>query len=144
MSIRESIAANLVTTLSGMTSPITLKKVERNPFDFEKLSNAQFPACWIQSGEETREDSTMNESSSKRAAVVNYRVIGFVKSSTIDTARNELIEGIEEVLDADRTRGGYALDTQVTEVGTDEGAIDPVGGIIMNVRIEYTYVRGLT
>jgi len=144
MSIRESIAANLVTTLSGMTTPITLKKVERNPFDFEKLSNAQFPACWIQSGEETREDSTINESSSKRASVVNYRVIGFVKSSAIDTARNELIEGIEEVLDNDRTRGGYALDTQVTEVGTDEGAIDPVGGIIMNVRIEYNYVRGAT
>ncbi len=144
MSIRESIAANLVTTLSGMTTPITLKKVERNPFDFEKLSNAQFPACWIQSGEETRGDSTINESSSKRAAVVNYRVIGFVKSSAIDTARNELIEGVEEVLDTDRTRGGYALDTQVTEVGTDEGAIDPVGGIIMNVRIEYNYVRGTT
>jgi len=144
MSIRESIAANLVATLSGMTTPITLKKVERNPFDFEKLSNAQFPACWIQSGEETREDSTINESSSKRAAVVNYRVIGFVKSAAIDTARNELIEGIEEVLDTDRTRGGYALDTQVTEVGTDEGAIDPVGGIIMNVRIEYNYVRGTT
>jgi hypothetical protein len=144
MSIRESIAANLVTTLSGMTTPITLKKVERNPFDFEKLSNAQFPACWIQSGEETREDSTINESSSKRVAVVNYRVIGFVKSSAIDTARNELIEGIEEALDTDRTRGGYALDTQVTEVGTDEGAIDPVGGIIMNVRIEYNYVRGTT
>ena len=144
MSVRESIAANLVTTLSGMTTPVALKKVDRNPFDFEKLSNAQFPACWIQSGEETREDSTINESSSKRTATVNYRIVGFVKSSSIDTARNELIEGIEEVLDADRTRGGYALDTQITEVGTDEGAIDPVGGIIMNVRIEYSYVRGIT
>lgn len=144
MSIRESIASNLVTTLSGMTTPVTLKKVDRNPFDFEKLSNAQFPACWIQSGEETREDSTINESSSKRSATVNYRVVGFVKSSNIDTARNQLIEAIEEVLEADRTRGGFALDTQVTEVGTDEGAIEPVGGIVMNIRIEYSYVRGIT
>jgi len=144
MSIRESIAAELVTTLKAITTPVAIKKVDRNPFDFERLSNAQFPALWILSGEETRQDSTMNDGSSTRNSVVDYRLICFVKSASIDTARNELIEAIEEGLDADRTRGGYAVDTQLISISTDEGSIDPIGGVVLTIRVEYNYVRGIT
>ena len=51
MSVRESIAANLVTTLSGITSP-NVKKVTREPFDFDKLSNAQYPAILVRTANE--------------------------------------------------------------------------------------------
>jgi hypothetical protein len=34
MSVREQIAANIVTTLQGITSPIAIKYVTREPFDF--------------------------------------------------------------------------------------------------------------
>jgi hypothetical protein len=44
-----------------------------------------------------------------------------------------LIETIEEALDVDRTRGGNALDTQIVSIETDEGAIAPVGGVIVTV-----------
>lgn len=141
MSTRESIAGNLLTTLTNMTTPVTLKKVERDSFDFERLSNAQFPAAWIQSGEESKTSITVG-SSSKIKGIISYTIIGFVKSSSIDTSRNQLIESIEIALFDDVTRGGYAIETKVTDVSTDEGAIDPVGGIVVSVEIEYHYLRG--
>ncbi len=138
MSTRENIAANIVTTLGSMTSPI-LKKITRDPFDYERLSNAQFPAVWVQSAEETREDMTLGGT---RESTINYRIVGFVKGANIDTERNELIEGIENALDADRTRGGYAKDTQILSIDTDQGAIDPIGGITITAQVRYQYMRG--
>lgn len=143
MSIRETIAGHIITTLSAMTSPVTLKKVTRDPFDYERLSNAQFPAAWVQSGDETREDISSG-ASVRRLGIISYRIIGFVKGASIDTARNQLIEAIEESLESDRTRGGIAFDTQVTDVGTDEGTLDPIGGITMTVRVRYIYNQGAT
>lgn len=143
MSIREDIAANIVATLTSMNAPITLKKVTRDPFDYERLSNAQFPAAWVQSGEETREDISAGVSI-RRMGSITYRIIGFVKGSGLDALRNEMIEAIEETLDADRSRGGKALNTQVTSVGTDEGALEPIGGITMDVVVSYVYNKGAT
>ena len=54
------------------------------------------------------------------------------------------IKAIEEKLDVDRSRGGYALDTQLITVETDDGSIAPVGGVILTVRCEYQYTRGTT
>jgi hypothetical protein len=141
MSLRESIADNLVTTLADMDNGVILKKVTRDPFDYERLSNAQFPSAWVQSGEESREDISMGLSV-RRMGTINYRIIGFVKGIKLDTARNELIEAIEEALDLDRTRGGFALDTQVLSVGSDEGSIEPVGGVNVDVSIKYVYNKG--
>lgn len=139
MSKRESIAANLVTTIDGISS---IALVTREPFDFTKLSNAQFPAVIVQTSEENREDVTIGGSTIKRIGTIDYKLIGYVKGVTIDTDRNALIESLEEALDADRTRGGYALDTQVITVETDEGAIAPVGGVLLTVRVSYNFTRG--
>ena len=139
MSNRELICDNIVTTLRNLTETTF---VTRQPFKFEELSNAQFPACLVQTGGESREDRTMGGDQIQRVSDLTIRIVGFVKSSSIDTARNELIEAIENGLDADRTRGGYALDTQIVEVETDEGAIEPLGGIVVTVSVLYTYARG--
>ena len=139
MSKRESIAANIVTTIDGISA---VQLVTREPFDFTKLSNAQFPAVIVQTSEENREDVTIGGSTIKRIGTIDYKLIGYVKGVTIDTDRNALIESLEEALDADRTRGGYALDTQVITVETDEGAIAPVGGVLLTVRVSYNFTRG--
>jgi len=144
MSLRESIAGNIVTTLQAMSSPVAASYVTREPFDFEKLSNAQYPAILVETASEGREDATIGSASTQRHGTINYRLTGFVKAANIDTARNELIESIEEALDTDRTRGGYAVDTQVTTIETDEGAIDPIGGIILTVSVLYQFTRGTT
>ena len=142
MSIRESIAANIITTLNAATSPVTAKKVTREPFDFEKLSNAQFPAVLVSTSTEARRDVTQGGPDITREASIDYLITGYVKAVSLDTARNQLIEMIEESLDVDRTRGGYAQDTQVVTIETDEGSIDPIGGVIVTVRVMYTYTRG--
>ena len=137
--MRELICDNIVTTLRDLDD-ITF--VTRQPFKFEELSNAQFPACLIQTAGERRSDRTIGGDDIQRQSELTIRIVGFVKSKAIDTARNELIEAIENGLDADRTRGGYALDTQIVEVETDEGAIEPYGGVVVTATVLYTFARG--
>ena len=144
MSKREDIASNIVTAISTGTSPITLKKVTREPFNVDELSEQQYPACFVQSGNEIRSDETISFSSALRQATADFVIVGYVKGTTsnIDTKRNELITTIETRINSDRTRGGYAKQTQVVEVSTDEGVLFPIGGIRMVVRVMYQYTSG--
>ena len=144
MSKRKDIASNIVTAISTGTSPITLKKVTREPFNVDELSEQQYPACFVQSGNEVRSDETMTSSTITRQATADYVIVGYVKGTptNIDTKRNELITTIETRLNSDRTRGGYAKQTQVVEVSTDEGVLFPIGGIRMVVRVMYQYTSG--
>lgn len=142
MSIREKVADNIVDTLKGVSNPIKVKYVTREPFDFEKLSNAQFPAILVRSADEDRSDTTVGGSLTQRMATINYQLICYVKGAKIDTARNKLIEAIEEKLDDDRTRGSNALDTQILSIETDEGSIAPIGGVIITLKVLYKYTRG--
>ena len=144
MSNREQIAINLVNTLKESELGYKFSLVTREPFDFDKLSNAQFPAILIRSSNENREDATIGGSSATRTATIDYQIICYVKAKDIDTARNEAVERIEEKLDTDRTRGGYALDTQVISIDADDGSIDPIGGVIITVRCIYQFTRGTT
>ena len=144
MSKREDIASNIVTAISTGTSPITLKKVTREPFNVDELSEQQYPACFVQSGNETRSDETISFTSALRQATADFVIVGYVKGTTsnIDTKRNELITTIETRINSDRTRGGYAKQTQVVEVSTDEGVLFTIGGIRMVVRVMYQYTSG--
>jgi len=144
MSKREDIASNIITTILTGTTPITLKKVTREPFNVDELSEQQYPACFVQSGNEIRSDETMTSSTITRQATADFVIVGYVKGTTsnIDTKRNELISTIETRLNSDRTRGGYAKQTQVVEVSTDEGVLFPIGGIRMVVRVMYQYTSG--
>jgi hypothetical protein len=144
VSIRESIAENIITTLESVVLPLRISYVTREPFQFDNLSNAQYPAVLVRTADENREDSTIGGSIGKRIATINYELVCFVKAGLIDQARNNIIETIEEGLDVDRTRGGFAKDTQITQVEIDEGSIDPIGGVILTVRVMYEYTRGTT
>lgn len=144
MSRREDIAQNIVTTLSAASTPLSIKYVTRQPFEFNQLSNAQYPAVLIQTSSEDRADATIGDSSILRESTITYELFGFVKSTEVDTARNQLIETIEEALDTDRTRNSLALDTQITNIETDEGITLPVGGVIVTVQVMYNFTRGNT
>ena len=144
MSKREDIASNIITVLTAVTSPITLKKITREPFSVDELSEQQYPACFVQSGNETRSDQTISFTSALRQATADFVIVGYVKGTTsnIDTKRNELITTIETRVNSDRTRGGYAKQTQVVEVSTDEGVLFPIGGIRVVVRVMYQFTSG--
>ena len=147
MSEREDIAAHIVSTLSAVSSPITFGKVSRDPIELEELSQQQFPAVFISTADETRDDITIKNSGISRTGTIDYRIFGFVtngsaSTTNIDTKRNELVTTVETALDADRTRNGNALDTQVVSVETDEGSIFPYGGVILTVRCLYAFTSG--
>tara|TARA_R110000803_G_scaffold129700_2_gene196913 strand:+ start:44 stop:478 length:435 start_codon:yes stop_codon:yes gene_type:complete len=142
MSSREGIAANIVAVLASKDKPFNFQYVTREPFDFEKLSNAQFPAILVRSGNESREDSTIGGTLTQRQSMIEYQIVCYVKAKEIDSARNNVIDAIEERLDADRTRAGLAVDSQITAVDTDDGSIDPIGGVIVTLQCTYRYPRG--
>ena len=74
-----------------------------------------------------------------RVGTIDFVVLGFVKgaNTNIDTLRNALITAIETALETDITRDSNALDTEVTQVETDEGTLFPVGGFRMVGRCMY-------
>ena len=144
MSVRENIAANLLSVISGISSTITVKKATRQPFDLDELSDKQYPAVIVQSSEETREDEELGSGAKTRLATIDFIVSGFVKGaeSNIDTKRNQLITAIETAVESDITRSNNALDTMVVSCETDEGTLFPIGGIRMTIRCMYSYQSG--
>ena len=144
MSKRESIVTNIISVLDAVTSPIELKKITREPFNVDELSEQQYPAIYIQSGNEQRTDETMTSTTVTRQASADFVIVGFVKGTdtNIDQKRNELISTIETALESDRSRGGYAKRTEIVEVTTDEGTLYPIGGIRVVVRVMYQYTAG--
>ena len=79
----------------------------------------------------------------RREARLNIVIIGYVNGTNLDTARNDLIERVEEVLDVDRTRSGLAYSTQLIEVRTDYTRVQPWSEVELLVEVIYTYIRGL-
>ena len=65
MSVRENIASNLLSTISGISSPITIKKATRQPFPIDELSEQQYPAVIVQTSEETRVAEEIKKGSSR-------------------------------------------------------------------------------
>ena len=143
MRTRENIASNIASTISGITSP-SIKKVTRQPFDIDELSDKQYPVVIVQTSEETREDVEIGSGAKRRQGTIDFVLSGFVKGAetNIDTKRNQLITAIETELESDITRGSNALDTEVISVETDEGTLFPIGGIRMTIRCIYTFESG--
>ena len=71
MSVRENIATNLVTALQAVTTPTNIKFVTREPFEFDKLSNAQYPAVLVRTTNENREDGTVGGSITQRFGTID-------------------------------------------------------------------------
>ena len=143
MSVRENIASNLLSTISGISS-LTIKKATRQPFQLDELSDKQYPPLIVQTSEETREDIEMGTGAKTRSGTIDFAILGFVKGAevNIDTKRNQLITAIETALESDITRNSNALDTEVISVETDEGTLFPIGGIRMVVRCTYEFQAG--
>ena len=140
MSVRENIASNLVTTVQAISSP-SIKKVSRQPFPLDELSQQQYPAVLIQTIEETKEDQELGSGAKTRIANLEFGITGYVKTNedNIDTARNNLASAIETQLESDITRGGNALDTEVISIETDAGSLFPYGAVLMTIRVIYEH-----
>ena len=134
-SYRENIAKNIVSELRELKS---VRFVTRDVFDPSELSDAQVPAVLVLSGSERKSDITK----SSRQGIIEFILTGFVKGKYLDTARNKLLDDIETKLYEDTKRNGYASDTVITEVNTDEGATFPLGAVQIIVQVEYIHPKG--
>lgn len=142
MSVREQIVENVVETLENAEDP-RFGLVTREHFDVDKLSRQQFPAIYVATADETREDLSYSGTASLRNAVLNIQLVGYVNGKQIDTLRNDLIERVEEALEADRTRGGVARITRLNEVTVDYDQQNYIGRVDMLVEVIYTYSKGV-
>lgn len=141
MSIREDIVTDIVTTLKEIED-LKPALVTREPFDVEKLAITQFPAILINSINEERTTETMR--AGIRQGTIAYTIRGFVRGNEIDKKRNDLIEAIEEALDADRNRGqnsSVVQDTQIASIEIIE-RLPPLGEVVLTVNVRYVFTRG--
>lgn len=135
-SYRENIAKDIAKQIKSIKS---VRYVDRDVFDPDEISDAQFPAVLVQSGSETKTDISMGY---ERKGDIEYIITAFVKGKYIDSARNKILDEIEEKLYENVSRDGYAIDTLVTEINTDEGVLYPLGAIQIIVRVEYIHQKG--
>ena len=140
MSTRENIASNLVTVIGSISSP-SVRKVTRQPFELDELSQAQYPAVLIQTIEETKEDQELGSGAKTRINVIEFGITAYVTASesNIDTERNTVASAIETELESDITRNNKALDTEVISIETDAGTLFPYGAVLMTVRVMYEH-----
>jgi hypothetical protein len=144
MSVREDIVENIMVTLRNADDP-RFGLVSRNHFDVQRLSRQQFPAIWVQTADELRQDESFSGSSQGmlRSSVLQVRLVGYVQGTEVDRARNDLIERVEEILEHDRTRGGLARITRLIEVTVDFDQPDHLGRVDIIIEVYYTYRRGV-
>jgi hypothetical protein len=78
MSVRENIASNLLTTISGISSP-AIKKATRQPFILDELSEQQYPAVIIQTSEEVRDDAELGNGARTRHGTIDFVILRICK-----------------------------------------------------------------
>ena len=143
MSVREHIIQNILDSLSNADDP-RFGLVTRNHFDVQRLSRQQFPAIWVQTADELRQDESFSGSRDGmlRSSVLQVRLVGYVQGTDVDRGRNDLIERVEEILEQDRTRGGLARISRLVEVTVDFDQPEHLGRVDIIIEVYYTYRRG--
>lgn len=141
---RELVVRDILETLRFQQT-VQLGTVTRDPgIDIVQLANTAFPAVIVESGSELRESITQGGSLQQRSSVMSVNITVWINSGGVqaDTQRNDLLQAIENLLDADPTRGGAAYDTQLIEVqtGTD---VAPYSSLQLVFEVKYIYTKGV-
>lgn len=142
MSIREDIVKNIVDVLKDMVDPKPVL-VTREFFEVEKLAITQFPAIYVQTLNETRQDVTMK--SNRRQGILTIMLRVYVRGVDLDRIRNDIIERIEETIDTDRRRD-TANTTMISQVVSIRviPRLAPLGEVEIDIDVRYTYLKGST
>lgn len=142
-SIRESISDWFVTQVKGQTD-FRVGTVTREPgINIPDLAKTAFPAVLIESANENREDITQGRLAIVRQSTMDVQMTIWFQSKPNDTVRNDFIELLETLYDADRTCGGYAMDLQLVRVEvTDTTEAAPYYKMALIWQVQYVYTRG--
>ena len=144
MSIREQVAQNIVDVLKNIEYPAPVL-ITREPFAVQELAITQFPAILVQIQNEERTTITMGSPTvGRRHGTILYSLRGFVRGTELDRRRNELIESIEESLDAKRFREVEGVtDSQVILIEIVERQ-PPLAEFVVTFQVRYNYLRTQT
>lgn len=139
---RELITQDIVDTLKNQQTA-RFGTVTRDPgIELQDLAATAFPAVIIESGNEDRVSITQGGMSQTRQSTMEVNISVWTNSnSRVDTLRNDLIEQIEELVEADPSRGGLALDTQLISVVTNNAETAPYFAMGMVFQITYVYTK---
>lgn len=141
MTGREHIIQKILDGLANADDP-RFGLVTRNHFDVQRLSRQQFPAIYVQTADELRQDESFSGSGMTRSSVLQVRLVGYVQGTEVDRARNDLVERVETILEQDRTLGGEARITRLIEVTVDFDQPEHLGRVDIIIEVYYTYRRG--
>ena len=143
MSTRESIADWFVTTLKDQID-FRVGTVTREPgINIPDLAKTAFPAVLIESTNETREDITQGRLAITRSSKMEVLMSIWFQSKPNDSVRNEFIDALETLYDADRTCGGPAIDLQLVRIEVrDVTESAPYFKMSVVWQVEYFYTRG--
>ena len=141
--LRQQIAEDIVETLQNMTDPQPVL-VTREPFEPDRLAITQFPAILVTATNETRELLTMGASGvGRKQGTISFNIRGYVRGNDLDKKRNDLIEAIEEALDADRYRSkdnSVVLGSFISNIEIIE-RLPPLAEIAITFEVTYKFTR---
>ena len=143
-SLREQIADNLVQTIQTMVHP-RVALVTREPFEPTRIAITDFPAVLVEMTMEDRQTISMGMGGEgRREGTIVFNLRGYVRGTELDRHRNELITGIETILDKDRYLGLRelgVLDSQIIHIEVKKRQ-PPLAEVDMEFQVKYNYVRG--
>ena len=137
-SVRESIMANLATTLAGITEAGGYLTTVSQVFD-RLIAGEAGPGDFVQIL--ALDPETYTELANPKLERVLPILLIYSRRVRGDTAHVEGLRALadmEKALLADRTRGGYAFDTQlVSNVIIDPEASEPLQEVQLRIRVQY-------
>jgi hypothetical protein len=140
---RKAILDDVVDKLKSITSP-RLGKVSTKPEDFARLARTAFPFVQVEITDESKEDIAREWRLATMTVNITVHLDGKSKTEKVQQQLSDIVEAIEEKLEADRTRGGKAQLTELLEVGDIQETGYPTVSQTMSVGIQYTYTKGNT
>tara|TARA_B100001057_G_C22742128_1_gene908204 strand:+ start:274 stop:708 length:435 start_codon:yes stop_codon:yes gene_type:complete len=142
-SVRKDIINNVITQLKAITSP-RIGKVSEKPGDFARLARTAYPFVQVNVESENKEDIAMEWRLSTLELGITVHIEGKSKTEKAEEQLSDIIEAIEEKLEADRKRDSKAQTTEILEVGEMVVSSYPTLSQRILVGIQYTYSRGNT
>ena len=141
MSKRDDNLNHLMETIKSISSP-KIGKVTDKPIEFAKLARTAFPIVSVNIDNEDREDITMQHRLCTMYVGVTAHIQAASKGAEANSQLNVIMEAIEKALEIDRTRGGYALLTELREVDPMEERNFPIVSMKHTYVIQYYHNRG--
>ncbi len=125
----------IITVANGYNNDIVT--IERGLKNFASITDEKFPALFISSADENRENVTNKSFRSDLTAFITGYVISPNNLSGLQEALDDLIEDTTKAIHQDYTQGGLAVTTEITRIDTDAGDEQSHATFVMQVRFDY-------